>query len=49
MRPGEIANSVVLADTETLRPLGVDVAGMVSLEDGLRQTIPWYREHLADL
>jgi len=49
MRPGETAHSVVLADVESLGPLGVDVAGMISLADGLGLTIPWYRQHQMEL
>jgi UDP-glucose 4-epimerase len=43
MRPGEIAGSVVLADTRTLAPLGVDPAAFRSLDEGLAETILWRR------
>jgi len=44
MRPGEEENSVVVADTKTLKSL--DFNTFVSLEEGLRRTIPWYKEWL---
>ena len=44
MRPGEEENSVVVADITTLKPLGFDK--FVSLEEGLKKTIPWYEDWL---
>jgi len=46
MRPGEIADSIVLADTGTLMPLGFGEKDMMSLRDGLVRTINYYRENL---
>ena len=43
MRPGETEHSIVLADTTTLKPLGLDAKQFVTLEDGLRRTIGVYR------
>ncbi len=45
MRPGEPENSTVIGDPETLSPLGVDPAKLVSLEAGLAKTITWFREN----
>lgn len=42
MRPGEIENSVVLADVSTLEPLG-DI-NFVSLKEGISLTIPYYKK-----
>jgi len=44
MRPGEDKGSVVIANVETLKPLGFNA--FTSLEDGLSKTIPWYRKWL---
>ncbi|MHC4712978.1 MAG: NAD-dependent epimerase/dehydratase family protein [Planctomycetota bacterium] len=43
MRAGEMPRSTVLADTDTLGPLHIDPSTFVSLEDGLRETIAWFR------
>lgn len=48
MRPGEISNSVVVADIKTLRPLKYKVTDFTPLEDGLKRTIDFYRENLGD-
>ena len=46
MRGGEVPDSIVLADTETLKPLCIEADSLLSLENGLSQTIDYYREHL---
>lgn len=43
MRPGEEEHGVVLADPNTLAPLGILPESFVSLEDGLARTIEYYR------
>lgn len=43
MRPGEEIGGVVLADPSTLEPLGIFKDSFVSLQEGLRQTIDYYR------
>lgn len=43
MRPGEVPGSVVLGDPETLRPLGMDPADLVPLEEGIRRTVAHFR------
>jgi UDP-glucose 4-epimerase len=44
MRKGEPLNSITLADTETLKELGFIPS--ISLEDGMKKTIEWYRAQL---
>jgi len=46
MRPGETERAVVKGDPETLKPLNYSKKDLTSLEDGLRKTIDWYKEHL---
>jgi UDP-glucose 4-epimerase len=46
MRAGEPDRSQVIGDPETLRPLGMTVETMVSLSDGIQETLKWYRAHL---
>lgn len=43
MRPGETEHSIVVADVTTLAPLVVDAASLTPLDDGLAETIRWYR------
>ena len=46
MRGGEPSRSVVMGDPDTLRPLyGGQRPGLVSLADGIIETVRWYREH----
>jgi nucleoside-diphosphate-sugar epimerase len=45
MRPGEPEMSVVVADTSTLAPLGIDAADFTPWQHGLRGTMAWYRDH----
>lgn len=44
MRPGEVPNAIVRADTSTLAPLGLDAAGFVPLEDGIGRTVDYFIE-----
>jgi len=46
MRPGEIADSVVVADIKTLKPLKFKSSEFTPLADGLEKTIDYYRENL---
>jgi UDP-glucose 4-epimerase len=46
MRPGEIPDSVVVADIKTLKPLKFGAADFTPLEDGLKKTIEFYRGNL---
>jgi UDP-glucose 4-epimerase len=42
MRPGEVPNAVVKADTSTLQQIVMTAADFVSLEEGIRRTVDWY-------
>lgn len=46
MRSGEEPNSRVVADADTLKPLGIYQDSLTTLEKGLDTTIPWYRDNL---
>lgn len=46
MRPGEDANSVVLADTSTLDAIGMSNENFVSLERGVDLTVDYFRGYL---
>ena len=48
MRPGEVPDSVVKADVDSLRCLDFSVDDMTPLEEGVRRTIQWYARQLAD-
>lgn len=43
MRPGETPGAVVLADTSTLAPLSIGPEDLTLLEDGIAETVDWYR------
>ena len=43
MRPGELPDSEVLARTDSMKKLGIQVESLTRLEDGLARTIPWYK------
>lgn len=45
MRPGENVGDVVAADTETLPNIGMDVADLKDLKQGLTETIDYFIEH----
>lgn len=45
MRPGEVPNAVVKANTDSLKPLGIDPTSFISLEDGISETVEWYRKN----
>jgi UDP-glucose 4-epimerase len=44
MRPGEVPNAVVRADTETLKQIGLDATDFVSLDEGIRRTVGYFHE-----
>ena len=46
MRPGEPENSKVLGDPTTLEPLGLKPGDLVTLEEGTKRTVDWYRNNL---
>jgi UDP-glucose 4-epimerase len=45
MRPGEIAGAQVVANNLTLHHIGIDPNQLVSLEQGIAETIQWYVDH----
>lgn len=45
MRAGEPERSVVLGNPGTLAAVGVDPKALYTLEDGLSETVAWYREN----
>lgn len=45
MRPGEVPNAVVKADTDTLHQIGIDPESFVRLKDGIQATVEWYAEN----
>jgi UDP-glucose 4-epimerase len=45
MRPGEVPNAVVSANTETLKQIEVDPTQFMPLQDGIRATVCYYAEH----
>jgi UDP-glucose 4-epimerase len=47
MRPGEIPNSVVKADPTTLEPLGWELIDAIPLNEGIPETVEWYRANHA--
>lgn len=47
MRPGETPGSVVLADTRNLAWVDIYPNQLVTLEDGLKETVTYYRNYLA--
>lgn len=45
MRPGETPGAVVLADNSTLGALDINAEDLTTLEDGIAETVDWYRTH----
>jgi UDP-glucose 4-epimerase len=48
MRGGEPERSVVVGDPGTLVPLGISVADMTPLDEGVAKAIRWYRDHIRE-
>lgn len=46
MRPGEIPNSRVCADTQTLSHIGMEASELLPLEEGMRRTVEYFREQV---
>lgn len=42
MRPGEVPNAVVTADTTTLTQIALDARHFISLEDGIQEAVDYY-------
>jgi nucleoside-diphosphate-sugar epimerase len=45
LRHGETPGVVVLGDPSTLEPLGLDGSTFISLEEGLKETVAYYRDY----
>lgn len=45
MRPGETPNAVVRANTDSLLPLGIDANDSITLDEGISETVKWYRDN----
>jgi UDP-glucose 4-epimerase len=45
MRAGEPDHSVVIGDPATLRPLNINDDDLVPLEEGIEETVKWYRQN----
>ncbi|MFJ8935346.1 NAD-dependent epimerase/dehydratase family protein [Streptomyces sp. NPDC102365] len=45
MRPGEVPNAVVKADTRTLEQIGLSAENFVDLETGISHTVDWFTTH----
>lgn len=45
MRPGEVPNAVVKADTGTLEQIGLDARAFLPLEEGIAETVEYYATH----
>lgn len=45
MRPGETPETAVTADPETLRPVGIDPASLITLQEGMAKTVDWFIEN----
>lgn len=43
MRAGEPEQSVVIGEPDTLKPLGFGADSLVKFEDGIKETIEWYK------
>jgi len=46
MRPGEIPNAVVSADTNTLKHVGINPKDLVKLDTGMLKTIEYFKDYL---
>lgn len=45
MRPGEIPNARVVADTSTMEVIGMHAKDLLPLRAGMQMTVDWFREH----
>ena len=48
MRPGENVGDVVKADTSTLALVDMSADTLMPLEEGMQQTVDYFREHLKE-
>lgn len=47
MRPGETNHTRVVADPETLKPLGINSDSFITLREGLAETVEFYRARMS--
>lgn len=45
MRPGEVPDAVVNADTSHLASIGIDVEAFIGIPEGVAMTVTWYAEN----
>lgn len=45
MRPGEVPNAVVAAKSYTLMHIGINPEDFIPLDEGIKETVNWYREN----
>lgn len=45
MRPGEVPNAIVCADTSTLDQIGFNAEEFLSVEEGLERTVQWFAQN----
>lgn len=48
MRAGEPERSKVIGNPQTLEPLGLSLKDLMPLEEGIKETLRWYRAHLGE-
>lgn len=48
MRPGEIPNAVVKADTSTMLHVGITPSDLIPIRDGMAETVEYFREYLRE-
>lgn len=46
MRPGEIENSIVLGEPDTLVDIGIQPDSLTKFEEGIVRTIDWYKKNM---
>ena len=49
MRPGEIPNSIVKANVDSLQHVGMSDATLMPLREGMQQTVDWFKEEIKDV
>lgn len=49
MRPGEIPNSIVKANVNSLQHVGMSDATLMPLREGMQQTVDWFKEEIKDV
>ena len=49
MRPGEIPNSIVKANVDSLQHVGMSDETLMPLSEGMKQTVEWFKEEIKDV